>query len=253
MKLSILMPVYNEIATIADAIAAVENALIGVSKELIIVDDGSSDGTRKWLEANFDPSIGESELSSHDRLRLVPSRQNGLSVRVILHDRNKGKGGAIQTAIKCVTGDVIVIQDADLEYDPTDWVGMYELIALRKVADVVYGSRFQAQPHRSLYYYHYCGNRLISLIFNILFNQTLSDVEVGYKMFSRDVLKSLKITQNDFGFEIQISAQIAKARKWRIYETGIHYYGRTYAEGKKITWRDGVKALWYLFKFRVTE
>jgi hypothetical protein len=127
---------------------------------------------------------------------------------------------------------------------------MYELIAVRKVADVVYGSRFYGRPHRSLYYHHYMANRLISTIFNILYNQTLSDIEVCYKMFTREVRDSLRITCNDFGVEVQLGAQIALARRWRIYEVGIQYFGRTYDEGKKINWRDGLKALWYLVKFR---
>jgi hypothetical protein len=145
---------------------------------------------------------------------------------------------------------VLVIQDADLEYDPDDWREMYDLIVAKKVADVVYGSRFYGKPHRSLYFHHYLANRLISLIFNILCNQTLTDIETCYKMFTREVLNSLNITSNDFGIEVQISCQIALAHKWRIYETAIHYYGRTYHEGKKINWKDGLKALWYLVRYR---
>ena len=133
---------------------------------------------------------------------------------------------------------------------PNDWAAMYELIARQKVADVVYGSRFYGTPHRSLYYYHFLANRLISSIFNLLYNQTLTDIEVCYKMFTRPVLESMKLSAHDFGIEVEMSAQIARARSWRIYEMGIHYYGRTYEEGKKINWRDGMKALWYLVKFR---
>ena len=171
-------------------------------------------------------------------------------IRALYHERNRGKGAAVRSALAAATGDVIVIQDADLEYDPNDWAEMYALIAIRKIADVVYGSRFYGRPHRSLYFHHYVANRLISFLFNVLYNQTLTDVEVCYKMFTRDVRDSLRLTCNDFGFEIQISAQVSLARKWRIYETGISYYGREYQEGKKIGWKDGVKALWYLVRFR---
>ena len=146
---------------------------------------------------------------------------------------------------------MVVIQDADLEYDPEDWAQMLDLICRRRVADVVYGSRFYGRPHRALYFHHYMANRLISFLFNLLYNQTLSDIEVCYKMFTREVLESLSITANDFGFEVQFSAQVALARRWRIYEMGISYYGRTYDEGKKINWKDGVKALWYLLKYRL--
>ena len=149
-----------------------------------------------------------------------------------------------------VTGDVVVIQDADLEYDPQDWTQMYNLIAERKVADVVYGSRFYGRPHRSLFYHHFLANKLISVLFNILYNQTLTDIEVCYKMFTREVLNTLRLTCDDFGIEVEMSAQISLNRKLRIYETGISYYGRTYEEGKKISWRDGLMALWYILKFR---
>jgi len=143
-----------------------------------------------------------------------------------------------------------VIQDADLEYDPNDWEQMYDLIATRRVADVVFGSRFYGRPHRSLYFRHYLGNRLISVLFNIMFDQTLTDIEACYKMMTSAVARSLRLTANDFGIEVELSARIARQRNLRIYEVGISYFGRTYAEGKKIVWKDGVKALWYLLKFR---
>jgi glycosyltransferase involved in cell wall biosynthesis len=250
MKLSILMPVYNEIGTIAEIIKLVAEALPEIEKELVIVDDGSGDGTRDWLTTHFSPVTTESGLLVSPRPRSTITSYDKLAVRVVFHDKNKGKGGAIRTAMKACSGDVIVIQDADLEYDPSDWAAMYELIGVRSVADVVYGSRFYGRPHRSLYYHHYLGNRLISVLFNLLYNQTLTDIEVCYKMFTREVLNTLNLTANDFGIEVQISAQIALSRNWRIYETGIRYYGRTYQEGKKINWRDGLKALFYLIKFR---
>jgi glycosyltransferase involved in cell wall biosynthesis len=248
-NLSILMPVYNEITSIAAIVDRVKAALPGVSKEIVIVDDGSRDGTRAWLTERF-PAVGD-ESSNGERATNVNTLSDDCTVRVIFHSRNKGKGGAIQTAMRAATGAVVVIQDADLEYDPDDWRVMYDLIAAKKVADVVYGSRFYGKPHRSLYFHHYLANRLISLIFNMLCNQTLTDVETCYKMFSRDVLKTLALTANDFGVEIQLSMQIALVPRWRIYETGIHYYGRTYLEGKKVGWKDGLKALWYLIRYRV--
>jgi glycosyltransferase involved in cell wall biosynthesis len=247
--ISVLMPVYNEIGSIAEIIDIVKASLPGVIKEIVIVDDGSKDGTRDWLKDNFEVVL-EGDVAGETALA-INTVSAECTVRVVFHSRNRGKGGAIQTAMRIATGAVIVIQDADLEYDPEDWKDMYNLIATKKVADVVYGSRFYGKPHRSLYFHHYMANRVISLIFNVLCNQTLTDVETCYKMFTRAVLNSLRITANDFGIEVQISYQIALAQKWRIYEMGIRYYGRTYHEGKKINWKDGVKALWYLILYRV--
>jgi glycosyltransferase involved in cell wall biosynthesis len=257
MRLSIIIPVFNERRTLAAVLTMVAGALPEVDKEIVIVDDCSNDGTREWLRACIDSAgrsgsgarvDGAGNLVIEDRPG--PAR---VTFRPIYHDQNRGKGGGIQSGLAAATGDIIVIQDADLEYDPEDWGAMYGLIAVRKVADVVYGSRFYGRPHRSLYFHHYLANRLISLIFNLLYNQTLTDIEVCYKMFTRAVCDELKISCNDFGCEIQISAQICRARKWRIYETGIHYFGRTYAEGKKINWKDGLKAFWYILKFRVAR
>jgi glycosyltransferase involved in cell wall biosynthesis len=254
-QLSVVIPVYNEAATIGTILREVANVLPEVSKQIIIVDDCSGDGTADWLRRNLGSQQGVWQgIAVNDdgelELRRQASNTAGFSFRVVFHERNRGKGGAVRTGFEHAVGDVIVIQDADLEYDPNDWSLMLPLIIDRKIADVVYGSRFDSRPHRSLYFHHYLGNRIISLIFSMLYNQTLSDIEVCYKMFTREVLKQLVLTTNDFGFEIQISAQIALARRWRIYEVGISYYGRTYEEGKKINWRDGVKALGYLVKFR---
>jgi len=254
--LSVVVPVYNEIDTIELVLTRVAGALPHVRKQVIVVDDCSTDGTREWIERNI--PIGGDEtwsVESHGDGKLKLTATSGDSVggvrltRVLL-PRNCGKGGAVRAGFECVAGDVIVVQDADLEYDPADWALMYELIVERGVADVVYGSRFHGRPHRSLFYHHYLGNRLISVLFNVLYDQTLSDVEVCYKMMSRAALESLDLTADDFGFEIEISAQLARQRRWRIYEVGISYFGRTYDEGKKITWRDGLKALYYLFRFR---
>jgi glycosyltransferase involved in cell wall biosynthesis len=225
---SVLMPVYNEISTVEQQLAQVARSLPDVEKEIIVVDDGSTDGTRELLQGLC----------------------RGSGPRLILHAHNRGKGAAGRSAAAAATGAVIVIQDADLEYDPADWAEMYALITERKVADVVFGSRFYGRPHRSIYFHHYAGNRLITLLFNVLYNQTLTDIEACTKMFTRAVLQSLNITATDFGAEIQLSAQIALHRKWRIYEMGIRYFGRTYAEGKKVDWVDGLKAMWYLLRFR---
>lgn len=253
MRLSVLIPAYNEHATILPVLAMVCAALPAVEKQIIVVDDCSTDGTRALLQNTFPdrPTCYRSVASgAGGSLVLSPADDGGISIEVLYHERNSGKGAALRSALARASGDVVVIQDADFEYDPQDWAQMYNLIAERKVADVVYGSRFYGRPHRSLFFHHFMANRLISFLFNVLYNQTLTDIEVCYKMFTGAVAKSLKVTCNDFGIEVEISAQIARNRTLRIYEMGISYYGRTYVEGKKIDWRDGVKALWYLLKFR---
>lgn len=251
--LSIVIPVYNERTTIGPMLSVVARALPAITKEIIIVDDCSVDGTRDWLRRNFGESVSNFTgitLAPDGDIEPLWTEGVPIRLRVFYHPQNRGKGAALRTGFAAATGAVVVIQDADLEYDPEDWARMYSLITERQVADVVYGSRFTGVPHRALYFHHFVGNKVISFVFNMLYNQMLTDVEVCYKMFSADVLKSLNLTCDDFGIEIELSAQIARARKWRIYEVGIHYFGRTYSEGKKISWRDGVKALWYLVKFR---
>jgi len=254
MLLSVVIPAYNERHTLGIILQIVARSLPKVSKEIIVVDDCSKDGTREWLKANF--PAGERRGSTVDldgEGDLTFAEIAGaprVTIRPIYHDYNKGKGGALQTGLAAISGDVFVIQDADLEYDPADWEQMYDLIAVRKVADVVFGSRFYGRPHRSLYFHHYLANRLISFLFNLVFNQTITDVETCYKMMTCQVAHSLRLTTNDFGIEVEMSAEIARQRTLRIYELGISYYGRTYAEGKKINWKDGVKALWYVCKFR---
>ena len=242
MKLSVVIPAYNEAATIERVLRAVAAALPTVAKQVVVVDDGSTDGTREWLAASF-PAGGTP-------LPLAAAGAAPVAVEVLLHERNRGKGAALRTGFARASGDVVVVQDADLEYDPNDWTQMWDLIAVRQVADVVYGSRFFGRPHRSLNFHHFLGNKTISWLFNVLYNQTLTDVEVCYKMLRREVLDACRLTCDDFGIEVELTARIARARRWRIYELGISYFGRTYQDGKKIGWRDGFKALGYLFRFR---
>jgi glycosyltransferase involved in cell wall biosynthesis len=237
VKLSILIPVYNERRLLPELLLKLSKALPAVDKEVILVDDGSTDGTREWIRDTLAGANGP--IDPYHRL----------PVRVIFHERNQGKGAAIRTAIRAAQGDAMAIQDADLEYDPADLMPMWRLIE-EGHADVVYGSRFYGRPHRCLYFHHYFANKLISMLFSVLYNQILSDLEVCYKMFRREVLQYLSLRSNDFGFEIEFSANVARARRLRIYEIGISYFGRTYSEGKKISWKDGVKALWYVFRFR---
>src|SRR5262245_12795200 len=231
MSLSIIMPVYNEMATIAEIIRRVGEALEELSKELIIVDDSSTDGTREYLQS----------LTEHDT-------RGGLTVKVICHETNQGKGAAIRTAMAHVTGDIVLIQDADLEYDPQDYSGLLQPI-LEQRADVVFGNRFHGGPHRVLYFWHFVGNKFLTTLCNMVTNLNLTDMEVGYKIFRAEILKQVQICSNRFGFEPEITVKIARL-DCRIYEVPISYHGRTYAEGKKINWRDGIAALLHMLRYR---
>ena len=228
MKLSVVIPVYNEAATIAELISRVHG--VDVPKEIIVVDDGSTDGTSEVLE------------------RLKRRYENML---VLLQSRNRGKGAALRLGFKHATGDYILVQDADLEYDPAEYSVLLKPLIEGK-ADVVYGSRFlTTKEHRVLFFWHSVGNRLLTLISNMLTNLNLTDMETGFKVFKRDVIQSINLEQNRFGFEPEVTVKIARM-KLRIYEVGISYYGRTYEEGKKIGWRDGVKALWCILRYTIT-
>jgi glycosyltransferase involved in cell wall biosynthesis len=224
--LSVVMPVYNERDTVQEVIARVLSVPLRI--ELIVVDDGSTDGTRELLQ------------SLHAR--------HGF--KLFLQDRNRGKGAALQRGFSEVTGDVVVIQDADLEYSPEEFPHLIELICDGR-ADVVYGSRFLGR-HRVFLFTHYAGNRLLTLLTNVLYNTILTDMETCYKAMRTEVIRSLKVRSNGFGVEPELTAKIFK-RGYRVYEVPITYDGRGYEEGKKITWRDGVVALWVLLKYRFTE
>jgi glycosyltransferase involved in cell wall biosynthesis len=263
LRLSVVIPVYNERETLPRILRAVMAVLPGIGREIIVVDDGSTDGTRDWVSKAFPADSNEiagvrrNPDGTMDFLS-GPAAVDGdgfekvagpVTVRPRLQAANGGKGSALRAGLAAATGDVLVIQDADLEYDPSDWTPMFRLLQIG-VADVVYGSRFYGRPHRALYFYHYLGNRTISALFNVLYDQTLTDLETCYKMFRREVIEGAALASNDFGIEVELSAVFARPRRWRIYECAISYYGRTYDEGKKIGWRDGVLALWYVVKFR---
>lgn len=229
MKLSVVMPIYNESHTLRTVVAQV--LAVPLDIELLCVDDASQDGSREML----------AQLQAEHP-----------QIRVLLQPRNLGKGAALQRGIQEATGDFVIIQDADLEYDPAEYPILLGPLVDGK-ADVVYGSRFlTAAPHRVLYFWHSVGNSVLTLISNCLTNLNLSDMETCYKAFRREVIQSIRLQENRFGFEPEITVKVAK-RRLRIYEVGISYWGRTYEEGKKIGWKDGFRALWCLLKYYISE
>jgi glycosyltransferase involved in cell wall biosynthesis len=229
MKLSIIIPCFNEKDTIIDLLEAVRRSPIP-DKEIVLVDDGSSDGTRDLLQT----------LSSDD-------------LRIIFHETNKGKGAALRTGFSEASGDICIVQDADLEYDPQEYPLVIGPIVEGK-ADVVFGSRFQGgRPHRVVYFWHRMGNAFLTTMSNMFTDLNLSDMETCYKAFRREIIQSIDIRENRFGFEPEITAKIARNKNWRIYEVGISYYGRTYDQGKKIGWKDGFRAIYCILKYNLLK
>jgi glycosyltransferase involved in cell wall biosynthesis len=254
MLISVIIPAYNEINTISHVIKKVEET--SYNKEIIIVDDGSKDGTREYLSSRFDDQetrIKKQESRSISSAALGSDESKGgfsTEIKVIFHEKNMGKGAAIRNGIKAARGDIIIIQDADLEYDPKDYPVLFEPIIEGK-ADVVYGSRFSGGgTHRVFYFWHYVGNKLITLVSNMFTDLNLTDMETCYKAFKKEMLEGIQIESNRFGFEPEITAKMAK-KGCRIFEVPISYYGRSYEEGKKITWRDGVKAVLTIIKYNL--
>ena len=245
-KLSVIIPIYNERATIEELLWRVQS--VDVDKEMVLVDDNSTDGTRDFLKQLAD------SVQKQPAVMRLPQTNRDLrtdNVRVFLQERNQGKGAALRRGFKEAQGQLILIQDADLEYDPADYHIL--LAPLEKgVADVVYGSRFLGGEHRVHMYWHYLGNRFLTMLSNMFTNVNLSDVWTCYKVFRREVLAKITIKEDRFGFEQEITSKIAKGR-WRIYEVPISYYGRSYAEGKKITWKDGIRALICVIQYRLSD
>jgi glycosyltransferase involved in cell wall biosynthesis len=238
-RISVVMPVYNERATIEEILARVQ--AIDLEKEILIVDDGSTDGTREFL----------SNLVGPAKAPMTPQPSEGIirrdNIRVFFQDGNRGKGAALRRGFQEAKGRIVIIQDADLEYDPVDYHHLIAPIEAGR-ADVAYGSRFLGGPHRVLFFWHYVGNKLLTLLSDMVTNLNLTDVWTCYKAFRREVLGGLDLREDRFGFEQEITSKLAGGG-WRMYEVPISYYGRTYAEGKKITWKDGFHALWCLLRY----
>ena len=241
MKLSVVIPVYNERRTIEEILARVQS--VDLDKEIVVVDDASSDGTREFLMELASEAESRPSTPILEGCYALPTH----NLKLCFLPENRGKGAAIRHGIQKASGDVIIVQDADLEYDPEEYERLLAPIRTGK-ADVVFGSRFLGGTHRVLFFWHYVGNRLLTLLSNITTNLNLTDMETCYKMFRREVAQDLDLREERFGFEPEFTAKVAR-NHYRIYEVPISYHGRTYAEGKKINWRDGVAALWCIFKY----
>jgi glycosyltransferase involved in cell wall biosynthesis len=227
MKISIIIPIFNEKDTISKIVDSVNN-WCNPNCEVILIDDNSTDGTREIIATELAKKVA----------------------RVIYHEKNKGKGAALRAGISAATGDVVIFQDADLEYDPSEYPNLLAPI-LEGKADVVYGSRFAGgRAHRVVYFWHYVGNRVLTLLSNMLTDLNLTDMETCYKVFRREILQRITLEENRFGIEPEITAKVAKLKP-RIYEVGISYYGRTYSEGKKIGWKDGFRAIYAIVKYNL--
>lgn len=226
MKLSVVIPVYNEKNTIETLVKKVEEAVTpGWEKEIVLVEDSSTDGTR-------------------DMLKQYESRH-----KVIYHEKNQGKGAALRTGFQSATGDYVLVQDADLEYDPEEYPALLAPVT-KFGADVVYGSRFMGESaHRVVYYWHYLGNRFLTTLSNMFTNLNLTDMETCYKLFKREIIQKIRLDQDRFGFDPEVTAKVARIKPIKIFEVGISYNGRTYAEGKKITWKDGIRVVYCIVKY----
>jgi glycosyltransferase involved in cell wall biosynthesis len=227
VKLSVLIPVYNEAETIATMLRRVRSVDTGLEREIVVVDDGSTDGTQEILR----------------------QQESAEDTKVIYHETNRGKGAAVRTALQHATGDILLVQDADLEYDPREYPDLLKPI-LEDRSQVVYGSRFRGGPHKAMFFWHMVGNKLLTLVTNVLYNTVLSDMETCYKVFTREVADRLDLKSPRWGFDPEITAQILK-KGYRIYEVPISYTGREFYEGKKISWRDGFVVLWTLLRYRL--
>jgi glycosyltransferase involved in cell wall biosynthesis len=245
IKVSVVVPVFNESAFIEEVLMRVQR--VPLHKEIVVVDDGSTDGTRQMLQEWADAQAGgRREAVTRDGRTLSLD-----GITFLFQECNRGKGAALRRGFAAATGDIILIQDADLEYDPRDYDRLLAPI-IEGRADVVYGSRFLGGPQRVHYFWHYAGNKFLTLVSDMLTNLKLTDIETCYKVFRREVLEGITLKSNRFGFEPEYTAKIAKGN-WRIYEVSITYAGRTYAEGKKITWRDGAISFWYILRFNLFD
>jgi glycosyltransferase involved in cell wall biosynthesis len=243
-KVSVVIPVYNERATIEDLLQRVQ--AVEIEKEIIIVDDASTDGTREFLQEVAQASKDNSGLMTLPRTGV---RVRTYNIKVFFQERNCGKGAAVHRGFQEAQGEIVIVQDADLEYDPQDYHKLLEPIG-QGVADVVYGSRFLGGTHRVVFFWHYLGNKFLTTFTNMFTNLNLSDAMTCYKVFRREVLQTIELREQRFGFDPEVTAKMTKG-SWRVFEVPISYHGRTYADGKKITWKDGLKTIWCILRYNL--